>query len=90
MFKPGAIQLASRTGLPMVAIGVGARRAKVLRSWDGFLLPLPFTKVGVVYGAPQRIPPDLDEAGMKDWCGRAGAELDRVSAEAERLAGARA
>lgn len=90
VFKSGAIYLASRTGLPLVSIGVGARRAKVLRSWDGFRVPLPFTRLGVVYGAPQPVPPDLAEGDMQRWCARAGADLDRVTLAADALAGARA
>jgi len=85
-FKPGAIHLASRTGLPIVPVGVGARREKVLGSWDGFRLPAPWTRVAIVYGAGVRVPAGLDGAGLDDWCTRLGEALDRVTSRAESLA----
>jgi len=33
-----------------------ARWKKVLRSWDHFLVPLPFSRVVVVYGEPIAVP----------------------------------
>lgn len=86
VFKPGAIQLASRTGLALVPIGVCARRERRLRSWDRFRLPAPWTRVALVYGAPQAVPADLDEASTEAWCVRAGEVLDRVTERAETLA----
>ena len=85
-FKPGAILLASRTGLPIVPIGVGARRERRLRSWDGFRLPAPFTRVAIVYGPPTPVPADLGGEAMEAWCARAGAALDAVTERAEALA----
>jgi hypothetical protein len=85
-FKPGAILLAGRTGLPIVPIGVAARREKRLRSWDGFRVPAPFTRIAFVYGSPQRVPAGAGEAEMAAWCARIGAALDDVTVRAEALA----
>jgi hypothetical protein len=89
-FKPGAIRLASRSGVPLVPIGVAARHERRLRSWDRFRLPAPFTRVALVYGPAERVPPDLDEAQLEGWCARAGAAVDRATAEAEALSRGRA
>ncbi len=50
--KEGIVYLAARTARPIIPIGVGASRAWVLRSWDGFRIPQPFARVHVVYGEP--------------------------------------
>lgn len=56
--EPGAAVVAARSGLPVVPIGVGARRAWRARSWDRFLVPRPFAEVWIVYGPPLRFTRD--------------------------------
>lgn len=52
--KRGALQAARATGGVVVPMGSACRRAKVFaRAWDRFALPLPFSSVAVVLGAPQ-------------------------------------
>jgi lysophospholipid acyltransferase (LPLAT)-like uncharacterized protein len=43
--KPGAAQLALATGARLVPIAITARPALRLRSWDRFVVPLPFATV---------------------------------------------
>jgi lysophospholipid acyltransferase (LPLAT)-like uncharacterized protein len=50
--QPGVILAAAATGLPIQPVAVAASRAKLLRSWDRFLVPLPFSTVHFVYGEP--------------------------------------
>ncbi len=50
--QPGVILAAAATGLPILPVAIAASRAKLLRSWDRFLVPLPFSKVHIVYGEP--------------------------------------
>jgi len=50
--KPGAIILAFRTPAHVIPIRLFLHRAKKFRSWDRFQLPLPFSKVDIVFGAP--------------------------------------
>jgi lysophospholipid acyltransferase (LPLAT)-like uncharacterized protein len=47
---PGTWITSSRGDLPVVPVGVAARPAWRARSWDRFLVPLPFASVWVVYG----------------------------------------
>jgi len=44
-FQPGAVLVASRTKVPVVLLGMAFEKGRRLRSWDGFYLPLPFSKV---------------------------------------------
>jgi lysophospholipid acyltransferase (LPLAT)-like uncharacterized protein len=48
-FAPGALVAAQRAGAPVVSVGVAARRAWRLRSWDGFMIPKPFARVTIAY-----------------------------------------
>lgn len=51
--KPGAAFIARATEAPVHPVGVAVRRGRRLqRAWDRFLLPLPFTRVHVVFGPP--------------------------------------
>lgn len=50
--QPGVILAAAATGLPILPVAIAASRAKLLRSWDRFLVPLPFSTVHIVYGEP--------------------------------------
>ena len=51
-FAPGALVAAQRSGKPMLLIGVHAANAWRLRSWDGFMIPKPFSRVTVAYTGP--------------------------------------
>ena len=43
--QPGALHLSSTTGAPLVCLRVTASPAIRLRTWDRFLIPLPFSRV---------------------------------------------
>ena len=60
--KPGVIALAQHTGVPILPISYTLTRRLQLRSWDGFLVPLPFGRCHIRVGPMMPIPPDLDES----------------------------
>jgi lysophospholipid acyltransferase (LPLAT)-like uncharacterized protein len=66
--KEGTVQLAARTGAYVIPISWSATRVKVLeKSWDRFLIPLPFGRIRFAYGQPLKIAPgaaprDLEQA----------------------------
>ncbi len=71
--QEGVVQTARLSGLPIVPIGMAARRKKIMGSWDGFIVPRPFTRVVFAYGEPIAVPRDLDAS-----------RVDKVRAEVER------
>jgi lysophospholipid acyltransferase (LPLAT)-like uncharacterized protein len=83
----GAVELARMSGAPVVPVSYATRRRRLLRSWDRFHLPLPFTSGVIVYGSPIRLPHELDEAGREEARLRIEAALNAVTWEADRLAG---
>lgn len=58
--KPGGARAAQRTGAAVVPVRAQPNRAWRLASWDGFVIPAPFTRIRVVYGAPLHVAPGVD------------------------------
>lgn len=85
--KAGLVYLASRTGLPVVPVATAARPHRRMRSWDAFRIPAPFARVAVGYGAPVRVPPDLDEAALDAWRVRLEGEIAALTAAADAAVG---
>lgn len=50
--KAGAVITAKKSGIPLVLCGIGIKKKKNLKSWDGFEVPMPFTKVNVIFSDP--------------------------------------
>jgi lysophospholipid acyltransferase (LPLAT)-like uncharacterized protein len=50
--KPGVTQLGQNVNAPVGAIYLHPERAWVLRSWDRFMIPKPFSRVRVGWAAP--------------------------------------
>ncbi len=48
----GVIELARRTGAPIVPLAFGASKKKIFNTWDRFLLPYPFSKGVFIWGEP--------------------------------------
>lgn len=63
-FKAGVVKMAQLSGAPLLPLAYAARHAWVLRTWDRFVIPWPFTGLVLVAGAPVEVPRDLDEAGV--------------------------
>jgi lysophospholipid acyltransferase (LPLAT)-like uncharacterized protein len=84
--KPGLVYLASKSGVPVVPVAAGAKSTWRLRSWDGFRVPRPFARVTVAYGAPIRVPADLDAAETERWRREIEAAISNVTDTADRHA----
>jgi hypothetical protein len=65
--QPGVVLAAERTGCPVLPVAVISDRKKVLRSWDGFEIPKPLSRVMFVYGEPIDVPGELDAEGVETW-----------------------
>lgn len=64
--KPGPVEIAKLAGAAIVPLTTSSRRHKVFSSWDGFELPLPFTRVDIRYGEPVVVPGDADESMLEE------------------------
>ena len=55
--KSGVIELAKLTGAPIVPVTFSAARRRFLKSWDAFLIPLPFSRAVYIWGDPVYVEP---------------------------------
>ncbi|MEM7422682.1 MAG: lysophospholipid acyltransferase family protein [Pseudomonadota bacterium] len=83
----GVAVLSASAGVPVLPVAFSSRRGVVLRSWDRFLIPWPFTRGWIVYGVPLD-PPQRRERGMLEaFCDRIEAETIAVTQRADQLCG---
>jgi lysophospholipid acyltransferase (LPLAT)-like uncharacterized protein len=54
-FAPGVAVVAHRTHAPVIGVAASAKWAWRLKTWDRFLVPLPFAKVRVAYSEAVRV-----------------------------------
>lgn len=85
--QPGTIFLAQRSGCPIIPLGISARPRKLLRSWDSYMIPLPFARAAFVVGEPVMVPPDLDEAGREQCAEVLERAINAVEQRAEQMMG---
>jgi len=84
--QQGVAYLASKTGLPVVPMGVGLRSAFRAKSWDRFALAKPFSRTRLIFGEPLAVPAGLDSAGLETQRLRIQAALDLTTGVAEKWA----
>jgi lysophospholipid acyltransferase (LPLAT)-like uncharacterized protein len=63
--KMGPIKLAQMTGAPIGAFHLEPEHAWVIRSWDRFLIPKPFTRICVSWVRATLVPTDLAAEGFE-------------------------
>ena len=65
-------------------VGASSTRPRFLRSWDRYLVPMPFSRCAVVFGEGlRRAEGESDEA----FLARVDAAIDAMTDEADRLCG---
>lgn len=82
--KPGPVLLARNTGVPIMCFHIALEKAWVLKSWDRFMIPRPFSRAFVRLGSLMHAPRDLDSAGVNAYHTQMQATLDRIREFAER------
>lgn len=74
VIKPGLIRLAQLTQAPIFPVYASVNRAWVLKSWDAFIVPKPFSSIVTRIGEPIYVPSELS-----------GESFEEVRLEIERL-----
>ena len=82
----GAVYLASKLGMPIVAIGVGYDRPWRTPTWDRFAVPRPFGRARAIVSPAMHIPRELDRTSVEICRLRLEALLTALSDEAESWA----
>ncbi|WP_228130016.1 lysophospholipid acyltransferase family protein [Desulfocapsa sulfexigens] len=65
--QAGCIVLASRAGVPVLPMLWSCNRYKRFGSWDGTVLPLPFSKIDFFYGEPLYVAPKIKSEDVEDY-----------------------
>lgn len=60
--KSGIVEMAKLTGAPIVPVSFSASRRRFLKSWDAFLVPVPFSRAVYIWGEPMYVPPTATKA----------------------------
>ncbi len=74
--KPGAVVAARATGAKIIPMSWSCSRYWQLGSWDGLMIPKPFSKIRIVYGQPLEIAGD--ESDLDTQCQRVDDALQNV------------
>jgi lysophospholipid acyltransferase (LPLAT)-like uncharacterized protein len=82
----GPIYLASKLGLPLVAMGFGYDRPWRTQTWDRFAVPRLHSRARAVLGPEMHIPADLDRDGIERYRQQVEQLLNRFTLEAEAWA----
>ncbi len=82
---PGAIRLARATGAPLVALTWSVSHAMIFKSWDRFMLPLPFSKGLIIWTAPVHVARDADGDMLETARATLEARMIRASMQADRI-----
>lgn len=84
-FKAGAIITAKKSGLPIILVGIGHQRKKILKNWDKFEIPHFFSKAKVVYSDPIYVDGNLNYDETSEIISFCEKELNRLQYEAQNL-----
>jgi lysophospholipid acyltransferase (LPLAT)-like uncharacterized protein len=60
IIKAGLVSMSQLSRVPILPVAISVSRAWVLKSWDRFLIPKPFSTVVVHWGKPISVPEVLD------------------------------
>ena len=82
--KPGPVMLARKSGCPIIVFHIGVDRGKTLRkTWDHFLLPMPFARAVILFAPPIYVPAEANAEVMEAKHAEMQRELERVRDIAE-------
>jgi lysophospholipid acyltransferase (LPLAT)-like uncharacterized protein len=83
----GVIKIARMANVPILPLAFSASKRKVLSTWDGFVLPLPFARGVFLWGKPIDVPNDADKTAMESRRLELEDSLIDLTERADRLMG---
>jgi len=86
IMQPGPIYLASRAGVPIVALGVAYERAWRAKSWDRFEVPRPFTRAILVTTHPIVVPARVKPEEIEHYRMLVQEQMDQANERAQAIA----
>ena len=80
----GVIELAKLTGRPVVPVTFSSSRRKLLKTWDQFLLPYPFSRGVFIWGEPVYVDPKGDRTHLEERRALLERRLNELTERADR------
>ncbi|MBM4278538.1 MAG: DUF374 domain-containing protein [Deltaproteobacteria bacterium] len=80
----GVIELARRTGSPILPLSFSASKKKFFKTWDRFLLPYPLSRGVFIFGEPIYIDPSGDRDYLEKMRLLVERRLNELTEEADR------
>ena len=81
----GSVALAKLSGKPVLPLAFGAQRKKNLNSWDRTLLPMPITKINIIFGRPISVDKKSGKQELESRRAELDKELKRITELADRF-----
>ncbi len=83
----GVLSVARLSGAPIIPVSFATTRRIHARSWDRFLIALPFARGVFVWGQPHYVPRDADAKTLEGARHALENEMNRITAQADALCG---
>lgn len=80
--KKGVVRIAQMSGRPIIPVNSDSTYRYIFKSWDKYQVPLPGSKMPLVFGDPIYVPEDLSEDDVEEYRLRVENELFRLREEA--------
>jgi lysophospholipid acyltransferase (LPLAT)-like uncharacterized protein len=85
--QDGVIFMAKKAGVALYPMGISTRPRILAKSWDRYMIPVPFGKATVIIGEPIFLSSDASVEEEELVKAKLGADMHRLEAEAERAMG---
>ncbi len=79
----GIIALAKLSSAAIIPVSFGTSKAKLLNSWDRFMVPLPFSGGLFLWGEPIFVPSQADEVQLEEKRKALEASLNRLTEQVD-------
>lgn len=85
--QDGVLYFARKSGAALIPVGSCARPRTLVKSWDRYLVPWPFSKGVLLFGQPIFVPEDASDEAVEAIRGQLEQEIDRLESEAQAMLG---
>lgn len=83
VLQDGVLFMAQKSGAALVPVGISARPCVRAKSWDRYLVPLPFAKAIMIFGEPMYVRAEADSEEIEAVRRAFEAEIHRLEALAD-------
>jgi lysophospholipid acyltransferase (LPLAT)-like uncharacterized protein len=81
--QPGVAAISAATGAPVIPVSWASRRGRRFDSWDRFVLPIPFDRGLLIFGAPIPAPTESGPESIEAHRRRIETALNELTVRAD-------